>query len=80
MNEKEYLTAQESRILAKGYSTFDELISKIKREARNGCFSCKIYLLSDTEIANLENLGYKVQEIINSKGDSGHAPAYNIMW
>lgn len=80
MNEKKFLTAQESRVLAKGYRTFDELISKIKVEALGGYFFCKVYLLSDTEIAQLENLGYKIQIIINSKGDSGNTPAYNIRW
>lgn len=80
MNEKKFLTAQESRVLAKGYRTFDELISKIKVEALGGYFFCKVYLLSDTEIAQLENLGYKIQIIINSKEDSGNTPAYNIRW
>lgn len=41
MNKEKYLTAQESRVLAKGYRTFDELISKIKTEALSGSFFCR---------------------------------------
>lgn len=80
MNEKKYLTAQESRVLAKGYRSFDELISKIKKESTNGSFFCKVYLLSKEDIIQLENLGYKVILSINSNGDSGCVPAYDINW